>query len=60
MSTGVIIALIICGTLIILSVISAVSKANERKHVNNQINKFTKAFPKFDEKNQDNDFFKNF
>lgn len=60
MTTGVIITLIICGTVVILSVISAVGKANERKRVNEQINEFKKAFPKFEEKNQDNDFFTKF
>jgi len=60
MTSGVIITLIICGSLVLMSIISAVGKAQERKHVNDQINNFNKAFKNFDEKNQDNDFFKKF
>lgn len=61
MTTGIWITLIICGTLVLMSVISAVGKANERKHVNDQINNFNKAFKDFEEKNKDNnDYFKKF
>ena len=60
MTTGIWITLIICGSLVLMSIISAVGKAQERKHVNDQINNFNKAFKDFDEKNQDNDFFKKF
>ncbi|MBR6503164.1 MAG: hypothetical protein IKT42_06965 [Clostridia bacterium] len=60
MTTGIWITLIICGSLVLMSIISAVGKAQERKHVNDQINNFNKAFKNFDEKNQDNDFFKKF
>lgn len=63
LTSGVIITLIICGTLIIMSIVSAIGKAHERKQVNKHISEFTKAFPKFDEKNQDNDsndYFKKF
>lgn len=63
MSTGVIITAIICGTLVLMTVISTIGKANERKQVNKHLSEFTKAFPKFDEKNQDNennDYFKKF
>lgn len=63
MSTGVIITAIICGTLVLISIISAIGKAHERKQVNKHLSEFTKAFPKFDENNQDNennDYFKKF
>lgn len=63
MTSGVIITLIICGSLVLISLISAIGKAQERKAVNKHLNEFTKAFPKFDEKNKDNDsndYFKKF
>lgn len=63
MTTGVIITVIICGTLVLLSIISAVGKANERKQVNKHLDDFKKSFPNFEEKNQDNDskdYFKKF
>lgn len=55
MTTGIWITLIICGTLVLLSLISAKAKANERKQVNKQLDDFKKAFPRFEEKNQEND-----
>lgn len=63
MTTGVIITAIICGTLVLISIISAVGKANERKQAVKQLDDFKKRFPNFDEKNQDNennDYFKKF
>lgn len=63
MTTGIWITLIICGTLVLISIISAVGKANERKQVNKHLDDFKKSFPNFDEKNQDNennDYFKKF
>lgn len=63
MTTGIWITLIICGTLVLISIISAVGKANERKQAVKQLDDFKKRFPGFDEKNQDNennDYFKKF
>lgn len=63
MSTGVLITLIICGTLVLMSIISAFGKAHERKQAIRQLDDFKKRFPGFDEKNQDNennDYFKKF
>ncbi|MBR4683141.1 MAG: hypothetical protein IKP06_07610 [Elusimicrobiaceae bacterium] len=63
MTTGIWITLIICGTLVLISIISAVGKANERKQAVRQLDDFKKRFPGFDEKNQDNennDYFKKF
>lgn len=57
MSTGIIIiTLIICGTLVVMQIISAVEKANQRKEVNRKLQQFNKAFPtvKPTEKNNDN------
>lgn len=64
MTTGIWITLIICGTLVLISIISAVGKANERKQAVKQLDDFKKRFPDFEEKNQDNnnnnDYFKKF
>lgn len=63
MTTGIWITLIICGTLVLISIISAVGKANERKQAIKQLDDFKKRFPGFNEKNQDNennDYFKKF
>lgn len=63
MTTGIWITLIICGTLVLISIISAIGKAHERKQVNKHLSEFTKVFPNFEEKNQDNennDYFKKF
>lgn len=64
MSTAVIITLIICGTVVLVSIVSAIEKAHERKTVNKQIDKFSKAFPRFEtpeKKDKDkDDFFKPF
>lgn len=63
MTTGIWITLIICGTLVLISIISAVGKANERKQAVKQLDDFKKRFPGFNEKNQDNennDYFKKF
>lgn len=45
MSDAVIIALMICGTLIILTLINNVRYAANRKKINKQTNDFTKKFP---------------
>lgn len=45
MTTGVIITLIICGTLIVLSAINAIEKARGRKEVIKKLQQFDKAFP---------------
>lgn len=63
MSTGIWITLIICGSLVLISLISTVGKAHERKQAIKQLDDFKKRFPGFDEKNQDNennDYFKKF
>lgn len=63
MTTGVIITAIICGTLVLMTVISTIGKANERKQVNKHLDDFKKSFPGFEKKNQDNennDYFKKF
>lgn len=60
LTSGVIITLIICGTLVIISIISAIGKAHARKMVNKQLDNFKKAFPSFEEDNSDNDYFKKF
>lgn len=59
MNTAIVITLIICGTLIALSIISNVSKANERKSVNKRIEQFKKAFPNLkdlEKRDQSDDF----
>lgn len=58
MTSGVIITLIICGSLVLMSAISAYAKAQERKHVIKQLDNFTKNFPQFDEEKKD--YFKDF
>lgn len=45
MSTGIIITLIICCTLIIMQIVSAVAKALGRKEVIKKLQQFDKAFP---------------
>ena len=45
MSDAVIIALIICGTVIIITLIQNVRQAVDRKRVNKQVNSFAKKFP---------------
>lgn len=62
LTSGVIITLIICATLIVMAIINAVAKAHDRKAVNRSIDKFSKAFPKFEvpEKNKNDDYFKTF
>lgn len=58
MSTGIIITLIICGTLIIMQIISAVDKANQRKAVSKKLQQFKKAFPTvkpMEKRNNDDD-----
>lgn len=45
MSTGVTITLIICGTLVILSLIQNISAALGRKKVKRELDSFKKAFP---------------
>lgn len=45
MNTAIVITLIICCTFVILSVISNIGKASERKAVNKKLEQFTKAFP---------------
>ena len=63
MTTGIWITLIICGTLVLISIISNIEKAHERKQAVKQLDDFKKRFPGFDEKNQDNennDYFKKF
>lgn len=45
MSDAVIIALIICGTVIIITLIQNVRRAVDRKRVNKQVNSFVKKFP---------------
>lgn len=45
MSTGIIITLIICGTVILLAVINTVNKALGRRDVIKKLNQFDKAFP---------------
>lgn len=63
LTSGVVITLIICATLVVMSIINAIGKAHERKVVNRSIDKFSKTFPKFEvpEKNEDkDDFFKTF
>ena len=62
-TSGVIITLIICGTLFLLSVVNAISKAHERKQVNKSLDRFKSVFPNFEEKNKNNDpkdYFKKF
>lgn len=56
MSTGIIITLIICGTVILLSVINTVNKAQGRRDVIKKLQQFDKAFPtvKHTEKRNDN------
>lgn len=64
LTSGVIITIIICATLVAMSVINAIAKAHDRKIVNRSIDKFSKAFPKFEtpeKKDEDrDDFFKTF
>lgn len=63
MTTGIWITLIICGTLVLISIISNINKAHERKQAVKQLDDFKKRFSEFDEKNQDNennDYFKKF
>lgn len=45
MNTAIVITLIICGTLVVLSIISTISKASERKDLNKKLDRFSKAFP---------------
>ena len=62
-TSGVIITLIICATLIIISIISAIGKAAERKRVQQDLKPFKDAFPNFERRNQgneNNDYFKKF
>ena len=47
MTSSVLITLIICITLVIISIASAVGKAYERKIINKQINDFDKTFNGF-------------
>ena len=49
-TSGVIITLIICLTLIVLSVIDAAKKSYERKRTVKQLMEFKKAFPTFEDK----------
>jgi len=62
MTSGVIITLIICGSLVLMSAISAYGKAHERKQVIKQLDEFKKTFPQFkdDNNDNDNDYFKKF
>ena len=64
LTSGVVITLIICATLVIMSIINAIAKAHDRKAVNRSIDKFSKAFRKFEtpEKKGESkdDFFKTF
>lgn len=60
MTTAVLITLIICATLVIISIVSAIGKAHERKEVIKQIDDFKKAFPNFEEQNSENNYFKKF
>lgn len=46
MKTAIIIALIVCGINIIVSVIGAILTAQARKEITRKINAFDKAFPK--------------
>lgn len=60
-TSGVIITIIICVTLVLISLISAWSKNNQRKQVNKSLDNFKKAFTNFEKNNQDNnDYFKKF
>lgn len=59
-TSGVIITLIICATLIILSVLNTIGKAYERKRVKKELNDFMKAFPTFNKDNKKDDYFSKF
>lgn len=58
LTSGVIITIIICVTLVIMSVINAISKAIERKKVNKDLKPFNDAFPTFTDNSKD--YFKKF
>lgn len=45
MNNTITIVIIVCITIVVLYAISAVDRALQRKEVNRQINKFSKAFP---------------
>lgn len=45
MNTAIVITLIICATLVVLSIVYSVSSASERKDLNKKLDRFSKAFP---------------
>lgn len=45
MNITITIVIIVCITIVVLYAISAIDRALQRKEVNRQINKFSKAFP---------------
>lgn len=45
MNNTITIVIIVCITIVVLYAISAIDRALQRKEVNKQINKFSKAFP---------------
>lgn len=53
MSTGIIITLIICATIVIITIIGGLTAALNRKQVTKQLDQFKKAFPTTTTKNND-------
>ena len=55
MSTGIIIALIICATIVIVTIIGGLTAALNRKQVTKQLDKFNEAFPTAKRNNNNDD-----
>lgn len=55
MDRAITITLIVCLTLILISVLQSVNKAQERKYINKRLDKFKRAFKDLDKKQNDDD-----